>query len=50
MFDNLFSLAPEIGHAIAETGLMLLISVSAAVLIGIPIGVFSVFYRQRTNL
>ncbi|MED4599779.1 ABC transporter permease [Paenibacillus validus] len=43
MFDNLFSLAPEIGHAIAETGLMLLISVSAAVLIGIPIGVFLYF-------
>jgi D-methionine transport system permease protein len=43
MFDNLLSLMPEIGKAIVQTGIMLLISVSCAILIGIPLGVFLYF-------
>ncbi len=43
MFDQLISLLPEIGYAIAQTGIMLLISVTSAVLFGIPVGVFLYF-------
>lgn len=43
MFDNLISLIPDISKAIAQTGIMLSISVGAAVLLGTPIGVFLYF-------
>lgn len=43
MFDNLISLIPDISKAIAQTGIMLSISVGSAVLLGTPIGVFLYF-------
>lgn len=49
MFDNIITLLPEIYESIGQTALMVIISLSAAVLIGTPLGVY-VFLTEQGSI